>query len=142
MNEILFNALGALAYGGVGIVILVLGYLLTDLLTPGKLHVLIWENRNRNAVLLVSANTLGSAIVVTSAILSSESEIGLGAGLLSTAVYGLIGLGVMALSFVLIDLLVPAKIAQMISHDEPHPATWVSASAHVAIAVVIAAALT
>ncbi len=142
MNEILFNALGALAYGGVGIVILVLGYLLTDLLTPGKLHVLIWENRNRNAVLLVSANTLGSAIVVTSAILSSESEIGLGAGLISTAVYGLIGLGVMALSFVLIDILVPAKIAQMISNDEPHPATWVSASAHVAIAVVIAAALT
>ncbi|WP_435109581.1 DUF350 domain-containing protein [Nocardiopsis synnemataformans] len=142
MNEILFNALGALAYGGVGIVILVLGYLLTDLLTPGKLHELIWENRNRNAVLLVSANTLGSAIVVTSAILSSESEIGLGAGLVSTAVYGLIGLGVMALSFVLIDLLVPAKISQMISNDEPHPATWVSASAHVAIAVVIAAALT
>ncbi|WDZ91709.1 DUF350 domain-containing protein [Nocardiopsis sp. HUAS JQ3] len=142
MNEILLNALGALAYGGVGIAILVLGYLLTDLLTPGKLHVLIWENRNRNAVLLVSANTLGSAIVVTSAILSSESEIGLGAGLLSAAVYGLIGLGVMALSFVLIDLLVPAKIAQMISNDEPHPATWVSASAHVAIAVVIAAALT
>jgi uncharacterized membrane protein YjfL (UPF0719 family) len=142
MNEILFNALEALAYGGVGIVILVLGYLLTDLLTPGKLHELIWVNRNRNAVLLVSANTLGSAIVVTSAILSSESEIGLGAGLLSTAVYGLIGLGVMALSFVLIDLLVPAKIAQMISNDEPHPATWVSASAHVAIAVVIAAALT
>ncbi|WP_047871494.1 DUF350 domain-containing protein [Nocardiopsis sp. RV163] len=142
MNEILLNALGALAYGGVGIFILVLGYLLTDLLTPGKLHVLIWENRNRNAVLLVSANTLGSAIVVTSAILSSESEIGLGAGLLSTAVYGLIGLGVMALAFVLIDLLVPAKIAQMISSDEPHPATWVSASAHVAIAVVIAAALT
>ncbi|NKY98336.1 DUF350 domain-containing protein [Nocardiopsis alborubida] len=142
MNEILFNALGALAYGGVGIVILVLGYLLTDLLTPGKLHVLIWENRNRNAVLLVSANTLGSAIVVTSAILSSESETGLGAGLISTAVYGLIGLGVMALAFVLIDLLVPAKIAQMISSDEPHPATWVSASAHVAIAVVIAAALT
>lgn len=142
MNEILFNALGALAYGGVGIVILVLGYLLTDLLTPGKLHVLIWENRNRNAVLLVSANTLGSAIIVTSAILSSESEIGLGAGLISTAVYGLIGLGVMALAFVLIDILVPAKIAQMISNDEPHPATWVSASAHVAIAVVIAAALT
>jgi uncharacterized membrane protein YjfL (UPF0719 family) len=142
MNEILFNALEALAYGGVGIVILVLGYLLTDLLTPGKLHELIWVNRNRNAVLLVSANTLGSAIVVTSAILSSESEIGLGAGLLSAAVYGLIGLGVMALAFVLIDLLVPAKIAQMISNDEPHPATWVSASAHVAIAVVIAAALT
>ena len=49
---------------------------------------------------------------------------------------------VIAIIAILIDLLVPAKIAQMISNDEPHPATWVSASAHVAIAVVIAAALT
>jgi uncharacterized membrane protein YjfL (UPF0719 family) len=142
MNEILFNALAALAYGGVGIVVLVLGYLITDLLTPGKMHELIWEHRNRNAVLLVSANTLGSAIVVTSAILSSDSEVGLGAGLLSTAVYGVIGLAVMALSFLLIDLITPAKIARMISSDEPHPATWVSASAHVATAMVVAAALT
>jgi hypothetical protein len=30
----------------------------------------------------------------------------------------------------------------MISSDEPHPATWVSASAHVATAMVVAAALT
>ncbi|MFD6953134.1 hypothetical protein A6A08_00295 [Nocardiopsis sp. TSRI0078] len=142
MNVILFNSLAALAYGAVGIAILVVGYLITDLLTPGKLHKLIWEDRNRNAVLLVSANTLGSAIVVTSAILSSDSEIGLGAGLLSTAAYGLIGLGVMALSFLVIDLIVPAKIAHMISDSEPHPATWVSASAHVAIGLVIAAALT
>ncbi|MFW6640067.1 DUF350 domain-containing protein [Nocardiopsis algeriensis] len=142
MNEILFNALATLAYGGVGTLILVVGYLLIDLLTPGKLHKLIWEERNTNAVILVSANTLGAAIVITSAILASESEMGLGAGLISTAVYGLIGLGVMALSFLVIDLLIPAKIAHMISNSEPHPATWVSASAHVAIALVLAAALT
>ncbi|MBB6121057.1 DUF350 domain-containing protein [Nocardiopsis algeriensis] len=142
MNEILFNALATLAYGGVGTLILVVGYLLIDLLTPGKLHKLIWEERNTNAVILVSANTLGAAIVITSAILASESEMGLGAGLISTAVYGLIGLGVMALSFLVIDLLIPAKIAHMISDSEPHPATWVSASAHVAIALVLAAALT
>ncbi|WP_017573072.1 DUF350 domain-containing protein [Nocardiopsis halotolerans] len=142
MNEILFNSLAALAYGGVGVAILVVGYLLTDILTPGKLHELIWVNRNRNAVLLVCANTLGSAIVVTSAILSSESEVSLGAGLISTAVYGVIGLAVMAVSFVLIDLLVPAKVARMVSDDEPHPATWVSAVAHVSIALVLAAALT
>lgn len=142
MNEILFNSLAALAYAGVGIVILAVGYLLIDLLTPGKLHRLIWEERNLNAVILVSANTLGVAVVVTTAILSSDSEIGLGAGLLSTAVYGLIGLGVMALSFLLIDLLIPAKISHMISSPEFHPATWVSASAHLAIAAVVAAALT
>lgn len=142
MNEILFNSIAALAYAGVGVVVLAVGYLLVDVLTPGKLHKIIWEDRNPNAVILVSANTLGAAIVVVTAILSSDSEIGLDAGLLSTAVYGLIGLGVMALSFLAIDLLIPAKIAHMISDPEPHPATWVSATAHLAIAGVVAAALT
>ncbi|WP_028646476.1 DUF350 domain-containing protein, partial [Nocardiopsis sp. CNT312] len=131
-----------LAYGGVGIAILVVGYLIVDLLTPGKLHTLIWEDRNTNAVLLVSANTLGAALVVFSAIMSSESELGLVPGLVSTGVYGLIGLTVMALAFLLIDLITPVKISHMISNPEPHPASWVSATAHIAIAVVIAAALT
>ncbi|WP_116248260.1 DUF350 domain-containing protein [Nocardiopsis sp. FIRDI 009] len=142
MNDLLLNSLAALAYGGVGIAVLIVGYLVVDLLTPGRLHTLIWEDRNTNAVLLVSANTLGTAIVVLSAILSSESEVGLAAGLLSTAVYGAIGLAVMAVSFLLIDLITPVKIARMISDPEPHPATWVSATAHVAIALVVAAALT
>ncbi|OLT24205.1 hypothetical protein BJF83_06880 [Nocardiopsis sp. CNR-923] len=142
MNDLLLNSLSALAYGGVGVAVLIAGYLVVDLLTPGKLHTLIWEERNGNAVLLVSANTLGTAIVVVSAILSSESEAGLGAGLLSTAVYGAIGLAAMALAFVLIDVVTPVKIARMISNAEPHPATWVSATAHVAIALVIAASLT
>ena len=141
MNEILTSSLHALGYGVVGTVIMLLGYLVTDLLTPGKLHKLIWEDRNRNAILLVSANTLGAAIVVVSAILSSYSELGLGAGLLSATIFGLIGLVVMALSFLLIDLLTPGRVSHMISAPEWHPATWVSATAHVSIALVVAAAI-
>ncbi|MBE1460118.1 uncharacterized membrane protein YjfL (UPF0719 family) [Nocardiopsis terrae] len=141
MNEILSSSLSALGYGVVGTVVMLLGYLITDLLTPGKLHQLIWEDRNPNAILLVSANTLGAAVVVVSAIMSSYSELGLVPGLVSTAVFGLIGLVVMALSFLLIDLLTPTKISHIVSNAEWHPATWVSATAHLSIALVVAAAI-
>ena len=141
MNEILISSLYALGYGAVGTAIMLLGYLITDLLTPGKLHRLVWEERNPNAVLLVSANTLGAAVVVVSAILSSFSELGLGAGLLSAAVFGIIGLAVMAASFLIIDLITPTSVRAVIASAEFHPATWVSATAHLSIALVVAAAI-
>ncbi|MBE3000326.1 DUF350 domain-containing protein [Nocardiopsis sp. HNM0947] len=141
MNEILTSSLYALGYGAVGTVIMLLGYLVTDLLTPGKLHKLIWEERNPNAVLLVSANTLGAAVVVVSAILSSFSELGLGAGLLSASLFGIIGLAVMAASFLIIDLITPTSVRAVIASAEFHPATWVSATAHLSIALVVAAAI-
>lgn len=141
MNEILTSSLYALGYGAVGTAIMLLGYLITDLLTPGKLHKLIWEERNPNAVLLVSANTLGAAVVIVSAILSSFSELGLGAGLLSASVFGLIGLAVMAASFLIIDLFTPTSVRAVIANSEFHPATWVSATAHLSIALVVAAAI-
>ena len=141
MNEILESSFYALGYGVVGTVIMLLGYLITDVLTPGRLHKLIWEDRNPNAILLVSANTLGAAIVVVSAILASYSELGLLYGLMSATIFGLIGLVVMALSFLLIDLITPGKVTHMISGAEWHPATWVNATAHVSIALVVAAAI-
>ena len=141
MNEILISSLYALGYGAVGTAIMLLGYLITDLLTPGKLHKLIWEDRNPNAVLLVSANTLGAAVVVVSAILSSFSELGLGAGLLSAGIFGIIGLAVMAVSFLIIDLITPTSVRAVIASAEFHPATWVSATAHLSIALVVAAAI-
>ncbi|WP_017615424.1 DUF350 domain-containing protein [Nocardiopsis salina] len=141
MNEILISSLYALGYGAVGTAIMLLGYLITDLLTPGKLHRLVWEERNPNAVLLVSANTLGAAVVVVSAILSSFSELGLGAGLLSAALFGVIGLAVMAVSFLIIDLITPTSIRAVIASADFHPATWVSATAHLSIALVVAAAI-
>ena len=141
MNEILTSSLYALGYGAVGTAIMLLGYLITDLLTPGKLHRLVWEERNPNAVLLVSANTLGAAVVVVSAILSSFSELGLGAGLLSAGIFGIIGLAVMAASFLIIDLITPTSVRAVIASAEFHPATWVSATAHLSIALVVAAAI-
>ncbi|HLU98276.1 MAG TPA: DUF350 domain-containing protein [Thermobifida alba] len=139
MYLLLIDVLTCLAYGVVGIALMALGYLIVDLLTPGKLHELIWSDRNRNATLIVSSNTLGVAIVVATAIATSAE--GLAAGLVSTAVYGLVGLVIMALSFVLIDLLTPGKLGSIVAETELHPAAWVNASAHLAVAAVVATAI-
>ncbi|MFC3998983.1 DUF350 domain-containing protein [Nocardiopsis sediminis] len=128
-----------LAYGVVGTLLMAVGYAIVDVLTPGKLHELIWTNRNQNATLIVAANTLGTAVVVVSAIMASET--GLVNGLISTAGYGLIGLILMAVSFLLLDALTPGKLGSIVAEAELHPAAWVNGAAHIAVALVVAAAI-
>ena len=45
------------------------GFMLVDMLTPGKLRELIWIHRNSNASLLLAANQLGIAVIVFTAII-------------------------------------------------------------------------
>ncbi|GLU47866.1 DUF350 domain-containing protein [Nocardiopsis ansamitocini] len=137
--QLLLEVIACLSYGLVGTALMAIGYLIVDVLTPGKLHELIWTDRNRNATLIVVANTLGVSIVVASAILASGP--GLLFGLTSTAAYGAVGLLLMALSFLLIDALTPGKLGSIVAESELHPAAWVNASAHIAVAIVVAAAI-
>ncbi|MDT0302344.1 DUF350 domain-containing protein [Streptomonospora wellingtoniae] len=139
MAVLLYEAGASLAYGVLGVVLMVLGYLIVDVLTPGRLHELVWNQRNRNASLLLSTNLLGVAIVVATAIYVSTG--GLAIGLASATVYGLIGLLLMGLSFLLIDVLTPGKLGEVLTDDETHPAVWVNAGAHIAIALMVAAAI-
>lgn len=137
--NLLYEAGASLAYGIVGTLLMVLGYLVVDLLTPGKLHELIWVDRNRNATLLVAANILGVAIVVATAIFASPDA--LIPGLAATFVYGVVGLLIMAIAFFVIDLCTPGKLGAIVTETEPHPAVWVNVSAHLSVAIVVAAAI-
>src|SRR5690606_19916247 len=107
LEDLPADAGAALAYCGVGIALMALGFVLVDILTPGNLRRQIWIERNRNAALLVSANLLGVGIIVATAIWTSQGAIG--AALASSAVYGVIGLAAMALAFLLLDLVTPGE---------------------------------
>lgn len=129
----------AAAYGVVGLVLMALGYLVVDVLTPGKLHSLIWTDRNRGSVVVLSSSVLAMALVVRQAILASEE--GLVAGLVSTALYGLVGLALMAVSFLILDAVTPGKLGELVTAPELHPAAWVTAAVHVSVGLVVAAAI-
>lgn len=128
-----------ISYAVSGLLLMLVGYGIVDLLTPGKLHVLLWVEHSRNAAILVSSNLLGVAIIVATAIRASADVFSW--GLLSTVVYGLIGIGVMAVSFVIVDLLTPGKLGDFVHAETIHPAVWVNASLHLGIAIVMASAV-
>lgn len=138
-GDLLYDVGAIAAFGAVGLVLMAAGYGMVDALTPGRLRDLIWEQRNSNAALLLSSNMLAVAIIVVTAIRSSYD--GLGEGLLSSAVYGLLGIVIMAVCFVVIDAFTPGRLGDLVTHAERHPAAWVGASSHVSVALIVAAAI-
>ncbi|MER5886448.1 DUF350 domain-containing protein [Streptomyces sp. NPDC001941] len=139
MSDIV-NGLGrATAYGALGVVLLLLGFFLVDLLTPGKLGRQIWQERNRNASVLLSSALLGIGGIVFTSIWTTYDDFG--KGLASTAAFGVLGLVLMALAFLVIDLVTPGKLGATLVEQEPHPAVWVSASCNLAVAAIVSASI-
>ncbi|WP_433346137.1 DUF350 domain-containing protein [Micromonospora sp. CA-111912] len=139
MQNLVIDLLVTLAYGVVGVVLMGIGYGLVDVATPGKLHELIWTERNRNAALLLSSNLLGVGTIVVAAIVASEDDFLI--GLVGAAAYGIVGLVIMAAAFLLLDAVTPGRLGELLVDPEPHPAVWVSAVVHLATGAIIAAAI-
>lgn len=143
--EDIFESTGiVLAYGLVGAVVMALGYLALDLVTPRKLTQLIWTERNRGAAVVLAGQLLGVGIVINAAIYASESQDGLGYGLFSTLLYGLAGVVVMTAVFAVVGIVTPGKMGATVLEDEdgrPHPAAWVQGAMYLATALMLAAAL-
>jgi uncharacterized membrane protein YjfL (UPF0719 family) len=129
----------AATYGLVGLVLMALGFVLVDVLTPGNLREQVWTQRNRNAAILLASNLLGVGIIVATAIAASHGN--WGEGLLSTAAYGVLGLVLMGVSFVVIDVFTPGKLGELLVQEEPHPAVYVSAAAHLSVSAIVAVAI-
>ncbi|MDE9366253.1 DUF350 domain-containing protein [Luteipulveratus sp. YIM 133132] len=138
-GDLLYDVGAIAAYGAVGLVLMGVGYAMVDALTPGRLRDLIWEQRNVNAAVLLASNMLAVAIIVVVAIRSSYD--GLGDGLISSAVYGVLGIVIMAVCFVVIDALTPGRLGDLVTDSERHPAAWVGASSHISVALIVAAAI-
>ncbi|MFF5176906.1 DUF350 domain-containing protein [Micromonospora sp. NPDC000316] len=139
MQTLVTDLLVTLAYGVVGVALMALGYVLVDVITPGKLHEQIWIERNRNAALLLASNLAGVGIIVVAAITASDNDFVL--GLVGATAYGILGLVIMAVAFLLLDAITPGKLGELLVDPQPHPAVWVSAVVHVATGAIIAAAI-
>lgn len=139
MMNLATDLLVTLAYGAVGILLMVIGYVLVDLATPGRLRELIWIDRNQNAALLLASNLASVGIIVVAAIVASDHDFVI--GIVGAAAYGILGLVIMAASFLLLDMTTPGKLGEIMVDPQPHPAVWVSGVVHLATGAVIAAAI-
>ncbi|WP_327046937.1 DUF350 domain-containing protein [Microbispora sp. NBC_01189] len=89
------GALAIVSYAVLGVLLLVAGFYVVDLATPGRLSTVIRTDRNPNATVLATSSVAGVALVVAASIWSSGGE--LREGLLATLVFGLVGIAVQTL---------------------------------------------
>jgi uncharacterized membrane protein YjfL (UPF0719 family) len=133
------NVVAAILYFLVGIAVLVAGFLMVDLLTPGDLRRLVFVERRPNAVAVASCMYAALAAVVVTAILASSNE--LGQGLVDAAVYGVVGVALQGVALVALELVVPGRFRDLITDERLHPAAIATAVMLLAVGAVNAAAL-
>jgi uncharacterized membrane protein YjfL (UPF0719 family) len=125
-------------YALLGLVLLLLGFYAIDLTTPGKLNQLVRSGRP-NAVAVTSAGLLSMAFVVVTAIYSAQGA--LAEGLLSTLIFGLVGVVVQAVAVRLLEWVTGIDIGAVLAADEPRPEARVVCAAHLALGLVVAIAI-
>ena len=130
----------AAAYTGVGIALLILGYYVLDLLTPGHLGRHIYEHRSVNAAITLAAGFLGQGAIVFASIWISGTS-GFGTALLYTVVFGVLGVLLQAVAFVVLDLISPGRLGEHLVEKDFHPASLVSAAVQLAVAAIIVASI-
>lgn len=131
--------IASLAYVGVAVVLLAFGFFVLDLLSPGRLSVVIMRDRNRNAARVASAGMLGLAIVVGTSVLTTQDDFT--SGLITTAVFGLVGVVLQAVVFVILDRLTPGRLGDVVCDPEDHPGSYLIAASLLASGIIVATSI-
>jgi uncharacterized membrane protein YjfL (UPF0719 family) len=139
LNDLAFDLLSGLAYGALGLVLLALGYGAIDLLTPGRLSDVIYRERNWNAAAVVASGLVAIATINVTAIITSHDD--LDKGLAYSGAFGLLGIVLLAVSFVVLDKFTPGELGEIVCSPERHPAVVVTVANHVAVGAIVAAAI-
>jgi uncharacterized membrane protein YjfL (UPF0719 family) len=139
LNPVLKGAVATISYFLVGTGVLIIGFIVVDVLTPGKLRELVFIDRRPNAVMLACANYIALAAVIISAVTNSYSQ--LGQGLVGVAVFGLMGVVLQGIALLSLHFIIPGDFHEHIDEPELHPAAFAVAVMLLAVGGVTAAAL-
>ncbi|MEQ0740492.1 DUF350 domain-containing protein [Mycobacterium tuberculosis] len=139
LTPILHGVVATVLYFLVGAAVLVAGFLMVNLLTPGDLRRLVFIDRRPNAVVLAATMYVALAIVTIAAIYASSNQ--LAQGLIGVAVYGIVGVALQGVALVILEIAVPGRFREHIDAPALHPAVFATTVMLLAVAGVIAAAL-
>jgi uncharacterized membrane protein YjfL (UPF0719 family) len=139
LNPVLKGAVATILYFVVGMAVLLVGFYMVDVLTPGKLRQLVFIDRRPNAVVVAGAMYVSLTTVIISAIANSYSQ--LGQGLLGVAVYGLMGVILLGIALLAMHLLIPGSFHEHVDEPELHPGSFAVALILLAVGGVTAAAV-
>jgi uncharacterized membrane protein YjfL (UPF0719 family) len=127
-----------LLYAIVGVLLMLLGFYAVDVTTPGKLYRFVRDGLP-NAVLVTAAGMISMAFIVVVAIYTSSGA--LAEGLLSTLIFGLVGIVAQVGGVRLLEWITGIDIGAVLKSEQTQPQAYVVAAAHVALGLVVAVAI-
>ncbi|MDQ1679387.1 MAG: hypothetical protein QOI42_246 [Frankiaceae bacterium] len=130
----------AVAYAAVGLVLLAVGYYVLDVLTPGRLSTVIWEQRSTSAAVIASLGLVSLGAVIFTSIWTNAGS-GFGSDLGWTVTFAAVGIVVQAVAFVLLDLVTPGRLGDIVCAPGFHPAALVAGAMQVAVALIVVASI-
>lgn len=133
------GVLGTLSYFVLAAVILVVGFVILDLITPGKLHELVFVHHLPNAAVITVAQQVSIGIIVVTAVLTS-SDI-LSEGLLETAVFGALGLVIQVVVMAVLEAVIPGRFRDLVEDPKLRSGAVVTAVILIVVGTVNAACL-
>ena len=139
LNPIVGGVAQTILYFLVGMAVLIAGFVMVDVLTPGKLRQLVFVDRRPNAVVLSCAMYMSLAMVIITAIVNSYKQ--LGQGLVGVAVYGLMGVALLGIALLTMHLVIPGDFHEHVDDPQLHPASFAVAVILLAVGGVTAAAV-
>ncbi len=140
LDDLALDLLGGFLYGALGIVLMIAGFILIDVLTPGRLGHLMMVERRRDVGVVVASAMLAVAAIVTSAILASDGD--LGEGLAEAAGFGAVGIILLGLAFTAVDRMTPGRLGHILTDEHEDPAAaYVAGASLIGVGAIIAAAI-
>ncbi|WP_439385457.1 DUF350 domain-containing protein [Amycolatopsis lexingtonensis] len=132
----LVRGIGAiLLYGVIGLLLMFAGFWAIDWTTPGKLSKLVTQGLP-NAVIVTASGLLAMSFIVVVAIFNSASD--LTEGLITSLVYGLLGIIVQVVGVRLLEWATRIDVASTIESPKFAPVSIVVAAAHIGLGLVVA----
>lgn len=141
-HDLLVGTTRALSYVAISCGVMLIGYFVRDVMTPGKLGRLgtrMVQDRDVNAVLLTTSQFAASGIILATSILTRSGSFGRAA--VDTAVYGLFGVVILVVATAFIDLCTPGKLSDILHEDRFHPLSAVVATTQIVVGVVVACSI-
>jgi uncharacterized membrane protein YjfL (UPF0719 family) len=138
-DPLIRGVVASILYFLVAFVVLIAGFAMVNVLTPGNLRRLVFVERRPNAIVLACSMYAALAIVIVAAIFTSSNQ--LAEGLLGVALYGLVGVALQGTALVVLEIAVPGRFRDHIEAPELHPAAFATAVMLLSVGGVIAAAL-
>ncbi|ART71002.1 hypothetical protein BTO20_22880 [Mycobacterium dioxanotrophicus] len=132
------GAAAIVLYTIVGIALMVLGFFVIDWTTPGPLRALVQAGRP-NAAAITASGVISMALIVVLAIYSSSGD--LVQGLITTLVFGLLGIAAQAVSVRLIEFAKGVDIGRVLAEEKFTPEVLVVTASYLAFGLIVAAAI-